>query len=79
MSAVAPSVPKRRPGRPKGSKDRVPRRRQLTLLREEGYGPELDRIDLRFMGAVFRKGWRRVGWVPTGSHARPVAIWEREL
>jgi hypothetical protein len=33
----------------------------------------------RWLGAVFRKGtgWVRVGWESKGSHARPVAIWQR--
>lgn len=31
--------------------------------------------DPRWMGAVFRRGWRRVGWDITGSHGRPVARW----
>lgn len=48
-------------------------------LRRCGWGQSLDRVDLRFMGAVFRRGWKRVGWAlgasSPGSHARPVAIW----
>lgn len=32
--------------------------------------------DRRFMGGVFCRGtWRRVGWEPTGSKGRPVAVW----
>lgn len=50
----------------------------LARLREEGWSDHLDRVDARFMGVVFRKGWRRVGWENQGSHARPVSIWERE-
>lgn len=36
-------------------------------------------IDRRFMGAVFIKklGWKRVGFTNTGSHHRPVSVWER--
>lgn len=36
--------------------------------------------DRRFMGVVFRRGagWSRIGWEPTGSHCRPVAIWTRK-
>ncbi len=54
----------------------------LAELRDRGYGPELDRVDARFMGVVFRpaKGWpvrwRRMGWEPGGSHCRPVAVWQ---
>lgn len=35
-------------------------------------------MDKRWMGAVFRadRGWKRVGWDPSGSHSRPVAVWE---
>lgn len=46
----------------------------LFLLRSEV--PEmLDGIDPRFMGAVFRNGWVRIGYEPLGSHCRPVAVW----
>ena len=55
----------------------------VEQMREDGYGPELDRVDLRFMGPVFRRGWRRVGYLlgraSPGSHARAVAIWELDL
>jgi len=54
----------------------------LVELRKRGWGAELDAVDLRFMGAVFRAGWERVGWVTgkasPGSHARPVAVWRRK-
>ena len=51
----------------------------LAHLRAQGHGPMIDGLDARWMGAVFRSGsgWRRVGWEPTGSHCRPVAIWSR--
>ena len=40
-------------------------------------GVDLGGHDPRWMGAVFNRGrWRRVGWQSTGSHARPVAVWE---
>ena len=33
--------------------------------------------DRRFMGSVFRrKCWARIGWEETGSHGRPVAVWQ---
>lgn len=50
----------------------------LAALRAQGHGEAIDAVDRRFMGAVFRasRGWRRVGWVSTGSHRRPVAVWE---
>lgn len=47
-------------------------------MREQGHGPMLDSIDPRWMGAVFRRGWRRIGQEPTGSHKRMVAIWTKE-
>jgi hypothetical protein len=55
----------------------------VAYLRRLGWGPLLDSVDLRFMGVVFRKGWRRVGWktgrASPGSHARPVAVWARDV
>jgi hypothetical protein len=54
----------------------------LDYLRTEE-SPEikhaLSSVDPRFLGAVFRKGkgWKRLGYAPTGSHARPVAIWTK--
>jgi hypothetical protein len=46
----------------------------LFLLKHQV--PEmLDGIDPRFMGAVFRKGWIKVGYESTGSHGRPVSRW----
>jgi hypothetical protein len=38
---------------------------------------QLVQADPRWIGAVFRHGWRRVGYEATGSHKRPVAVWER--
>lgn len=46
----------------------------LRELRRRGY--DIDSSDRRFMGAVFREGWVRIGWEPTGSHCRPVPIWK---
>lgn len=46
-------------------------------LREQGHGRLLDGVDPRWIGVVFRAGWAREGWEPTGSHGRPVAIWRR--
>ena len=37
---------------------------------------KMEEVDPRWIGAVFRRGWRRVGWEQTGSHARPVSIWQ---
>ena len=47
--------------------------REDTLLRQK-----MDRVDARWLGAVFRAGsvWKRVGYENTGSHGRPVAIWQ---
>lgn len=51
----------------------------LTHLREDPeWGQVVKRVDPRFMGAVFRKGWRRAGWTSSGSHKRPVPKWVRE-
>lgn len=34
-------------------------------------------LDPRWMGAVFSgKRWERVGFVPNGSHRRPVSVWK---
>lgn len=45
----------------------------LAQLRREGY--DVDAFDKRWIGAVFRRGWVRVGYEATGSHGRPVARW----
>lgn len=34
-------------------------------------------VDPRFMGPVFRKGWVRIGYEPSGSHQRPVSVWRK--
>lgn len=40
------------------------------------YPTQLDQVDPRFLGAVFRRpGWEPMGYAPTGSHCRPVRIW----
>lgn len=41
-----------------------------------GEWPHRDEADPRFMGALFRKGWVRIGFEPTASHGRPAAIWK---
>ena len=46
-------------------------------MRLRGIGA-VDLVDKRFMGAVFRKGWERVGFSPTGSHSRPISIWRKK-
>lgn len=50
----------------------------LAVLRSDPeWRAKVAAADRRFMGPVFRrKMWRRIGWEATGSHARPVAIWE---
>ena len=59
-------------------KGRVTSVEVMAQLRLQGYGPELDAADTRWLGAVFwRGGWTRIGYEPTGSHGRPVAIWRR--
>lgn len=47
-------------------------------MRLRGYGVQLDAVDPRWMGAVFRTGgWVRAGYRETGSHCRPVSVWKR--
>jgi hypothetical protein len=49
----------------------------LEVMRE--HHPELlEDVDPRFMGCVFRRGWRRIGYEDSGSHRRPVSIWVRK-
>lgn len=49
----------------------------FSEMRARGYDEAMDAVDPRWMGVVFReKIWRRHGWEQTGSHRRPVAIWE---
>ncbi|MDQ3170305.1 MAG: hypothetical protein M3Q55_09235 [Acidobacteriota bacterium] len=52
----------------------------VDAMKRLGFTASLAAHDRRWLGAVFRKGggWRRLGYEPTGSHARPVAIWGRE-
>lgn len=46
-------------------------------MRARGYDEAMDNVDPRWMGVVFRESiWKRRGWEQTGSHRRPVAIWE---
>ena len=49
----------------------------FAKMRDNGWGPDLDDVDPRWAGCLFRKGWRRVGYEPAGSHGRPVARWEK--
>lgn len=51
----------------------------LARLRADGWGAQLDAVDSRWAGGVFRtgQGWKRVGYRPDGSHCRPVAVWVR--
>lgn len=51
----------------------------MVLAAMERNGWDMDGIDRRFMGPVFRTGWRRIGWEATGSHGRPVAKWVRTV
>lgn len=36
------------------------------------------KLDPRWVGVVFRRGWVRIGWEPTGSHGRPVPRWTKQ-
>ncbi len=47
----------------------------FAKMRADGFGDRLDEVDPRFIGAVFRRGWHRIGYKPDGSHGRPVAQW----
>ena len=48
----------------------------LDQLRAE-MPDKVDEVDPRFMGPVFSgDGWERSGYVPQGSHARPVSVWK---
>jgi len=49
----------------------------FAAMRAAGYGHMMDQVDSRWAGCLFRRGWRRVGYEPIGSHCRPVAMWER--
>ena len=49
----------------------------MEVMLRQGLLTQGDDIDRRFLGVVFRhKRWRRVGWSESGSHKRPVPIWE---
>jgi len=51
----------------------------FSEMRARGYDEDLNAVDPRWIGVIFReKIWRRRGWEQTGSHRRPVAIWELE-
>lgn len=47
----------------------------LQELRTRGRGAMLDGVDGRFMGAVFRRGFKQVGWCRSGSHKRNQPVW----
>jgi len=40
-----------------------------------GYEEQMKGYDARWLGCVFRRGWRRIGIEPTGSHKRMVSVW----
>lgn len=42
---------------------------------ERGYGDKMAKVDPRWLGTLFRRGWTRVGYETTGSHGRPVSVW----
>lgn len=46
----------------------------VDRLEKENF-PGINQVDRRFMGAVFRKGWERVGFVAEGSHSQPISKW----
>jgi hypothetical protein len=58
-------------------KGRVTAPEVFARLREWGMEHVLSQHDPRWAGALFRNGWRRLGWESKGSHCRPVSIWTR--
>jgi hypothetical protein len=48
----------------------------LQAMRDQGMGDEIDAVDRRFMGCVFRgRGWQQIGWETSGSHRRRQPVW----
>lgn len=47
----------------------------VAVLREEKF-KGINQVDMRFMGCVFRSGWKRIGFTPRGSHCQPISVWE---
>jgi len=48
----------------------------FQVMRSYGYDAEIDAVDSRWMGCVFKScGLVEAGWENTGSHRRPVRIW----
>jgi hypothetical protein len=47
----------------------------LEEMRNSWLKDAVSSVDRRFMGAVFRAGWERVGFTNSGSHRRPVSVW----
>lgn len=52
--------------------------RVVRKMLELGYEDELNSVDRRFMGAVFRDSetWQRIGFENKGSHAGLNSIWK---
>ena len=48
---------------------------QVLKMLKNSKAEGIDDVDPRFLGAVFRNGWIRVGFSPEGSHRRPVSVW----
>lgn len=46
----------------------------VRVLKAE-HAPGIDEVSTKFMGAVFREGWIRVGFEPKGSHCQPISVW----
>lgn len=44
---------------------------------EKSLADKMQRVDHRFVGVVFKRGWKRIGYENTGSHCRPVSIWSK--
>lgn len=47
-----------------------------VLIEEKA--PGINKVDRRFMGCVFRKGWVRTGFVTEGSHRQPISKWRKK-
>ena len=47
-----------------------------VMMKDTATAEAIRKSDKRWMGAVFRyKEWNRLGWIPGGSHGRPISVW----
>lgn len=64
-------------GRIERTRGRVTAVEVLADMRDCGFGPQMAMVDSRWAGAIFRRGWTRIGYESKGSHARPVSVWRK--